>query len=299
MNDSIMDCLSSRKLKKYINCNLAEYSSIRLGTVADAVVFPDSAADFLDIIKRLREKDVRFCVVGGLSNTLFATDYYQGVVVITTALNALSVIDNGVRAECGVSMARLLSYAAESGYGGAEQLSLIPGTVGGAIRGNAGAHGISVSDILDSASLFFSDDVTVRTLTVADIGFTYRGSILKRRPGVYVLSADFKLAPISKEEYAKRRLEFSKLRSLSQPREPSLGSVFKQVNGVSAGYYIERAGLKGYRHGGAEISAKHAGFIVTHDGATWRDVMRLIEIAEERVHSVFGIYLEREVEIIR
>lgn len=298
MNDSKADCLSSRKFKIYKDYDLSKHSSIKVGGVADAVR-PRSASDFIEIIARLRANDIRFCVVGGMSNTLFATDAYSGVVVITTDVNGISLANGCVRAECGVTLASLMSYAAGCGYGGAEQLSLIPGTVGGAIRGNAGAHGLCISDVLDSVTLFFSDDLTLRTLPVLDVGLSYRSSIVKTRPGVYVVSADFKLAEATRDEYIERRRRFSELRHRTQPNEPSLGSVFKQVNGVSAGYYIERAGLKGYRLGGAEISSKHAGFIVTHDGATWRDVMSLIELAEKRVHSVFGIYLEREVEIIR
>ena len=300
MYDRLSDCLSSLKLKFLPFYPLHNISSIRIGPNAAICVFPSSAEEFVATLNLLYRVSVKFCVVGALTNTLFLGDVYDGVVVCTKDMRAARLSGDRLFAECGISLSAAILYAARRGYGGAEQLSLIPGTVGAAIRGNAGAHGMEISDILIGAWVYNVRDGSVRYLPKEDLCLVYRGSLIKSSAELYVLGAELLLSPTAIVEAFSRRKEFAAMRSLSQPIDkPSLGSVFKRAGGRSAGYYIERVGLKGYGCGGARISEKHAGFIVNHGGATADDVLDLISIAEARVFDRFGITLEREIVVLK
>ena len=300
MKDTVLDFLSSRKLKYACRTNTSKLSSIRVGGTVEILVEPHSAEEYLDVLRFLYLERVSHIVLGGLSNTLVATDLYEGVVVSTRALRRIEVSESEVYAECGVSLASLMSVAARCGLGGAEQLWLIPGTVGGAVRGNSGAHGLCIADVIKHADVFFAENGSVERLSGAELEFSYRSSLLKHTGGAYLLSATLSLNQCELMDILARRRKYLAMRQASQPIDkPSLGSVFKRCNGISAGYYIELAGLKGARFGGASISEKHAGFIVNDGNADWRDVVALVEYAERCVYSKLGIMLEREIEILR
>ena len=299
MYDKLSDYLSSRKIKFFSHYSMAKVSSIKAGGLAEFYVIPDSANDFIAIIDYLYNRSMPCVTVGGVTNTLFASDMYRGTVLSTRGMRTIRSEGGLVVAECGASLASVMSYAARIGLGGAEQLWLIPGTVGGAVRGNAGAHGLEMADIIEFADIYFPKSAKVCRLCRDELEFSYRTSLAKKHRDAYVMSVGIRLSKACLKEIRERRRYFLKLRAESQPMgSPSLGCVFKRVEGVSAGYYIDRAGLKGFAVGGAKVSEKHAGFIINAAGADHHDVASLVLAVESIVGSRLGIALNREIEIV-
>ena len=182
--------------------------------------------------------------------------------------------------------------------GGLEGLFGIPGTVGGMVRQNAGAFGYEVKDRFVLARCYFPDTGDIAELSPRDMEFTYRGSILSRK-GAILLCATFDFIYKKRDEILREIREYRDKRLLTQPLDkPSLGSVFKRHQGVGAGYYIDKLGLKGFSIGGACVSDKHAGFIINTGGATADDYLKLVDYVKSAVYSAFGIELEEEIEII-
>lgn len=295
----LSEYLNERKIKFSRRYQLSQLSSIRIGGYADYYISPTSASEFISIIDFLANRDIPRCVFGGATNTLFAFDSFAGAALSSIGMRGLYNVGDVFIAQCGVSLAALMSYAARLGYGGSEELWLIPGSVGGAVRGNAGAHGREISDILEYADVYFPKSRELRRIGREELGFSYRGSLIKSHKDAYVVSAAIRLEKSDYGKITERRRFFLEKRRSSQPTKlPSLGSIFKRIDGVGAGYYIDRAGLKGVQIGGAKISEEHAGFIVNAGGATHKDVLELISIIVKTVYAKFGIMPEKEIEII-
>ena len=201
-----------------------------------------------------------------------------------------------ITAWAGASLARVSAFAQASGLAGLEFASGIPGTLGGGCAMNAGAYGGQLSDVLIDARMLL--DGAVKTLTVEDMQMGYRTSLPLREGGI-VISARFALTPDNPESIAERMRELNARRREKQPlNRPSAGSTFKRPEGHFAGALIEQSGLKGYRVGGAQVSEKHAGFIVNAGGATAKDILTLIGIVQDEVLARFGVHLETEVRIL-
>lgn len=273
-------------------------SSIRLGGTAAVVAYPDSISMLTQLLRFLSEKAKKFKVVGKMSNVLPPDTRYDGLILKTTEMNNYSFTGTSLCAECGVSVPTLAYKTALLGISGLEELSGIPGTVGGLVAGNAGAFGKSVADVLSEATVYDAGRGTVLTLRNDELDFSYRNSIFKEKP-LFLLSAVFDLSPSSKEEVRAKILKYREERMSKQPYDySSLGSVFKRPEGAYAAKLIDDLGLRGYRIGGAMISEKHAGFIVNLGDATSSDVKRLVQYVEERVLTEYGITLEREIEYL-
>ena len=278
--------------------DLLPISSAKLPSIVRYAVYPDSEEKIVDLLHALSEIDIPYVVIGGMSNVLIKNGMYNGVAVITDKIRTKTVAEQRVTLGCGIRLAKEIHQAASMSLGGMEGLSGIPGTVGGMVRQNAGAYGYEISDRFMNATCYFVDERKIVTLMRDAMCFSYRHSILCDTKAV-LLSATFDLVPRPVKEINEEINSIRKKRQMSQPLEyPSLGSVFKRYAGQSAGFYIDRSGLKGERSGGAEVSPKHAGFIVNRGGATADDFLRLISRIKERVYSVFGIELEEEIEII-
>ena len=175
---------------------------------------------------------------------------------------------------------------------------MIPALIGGAVYNNAGAHGVNIADVFVSGYFFCLETRTIVEMNRSDMHFGYRYSILHER-GFILLSATFRLLPSAFPNVKAKIAEYAAMRRVNQPLEhPSLGSVFKKCNTTGAGYYIEKAGLKGYRIGGAEVSCKHAGFIINRSNASATDVIELIAFVKATVYRKFGVMLEEEIEFI-
>lgn len=298
MSYGITEYLKSRRFKYKEYYPLANRSAIGIGAMARYFVIPSGIDELVELLRFLYAASVKHRVIGKLSNLLICGDLYDGVIVSTAELTRKYAAESIFAAECGCSMPSLMTYAASLGYGGAEPLATIPGSVGGCVAGNAGAFGVECSDILVSAEIYFPDKDERVHLSASDMRFSYRDSLIKHERAV-LLGASFGLVKRTREEVMNTISSIRSQRRLSQPAGArSLGSVFKRVDEIGAGYYIDKAGLKGYSVGGASVSDVHAGFIVNTGAATSSDVLALIELIKEKVFSEFSVSLEEEIEIL-
>jgi len=297
MLESLIDVLKSKdyKLKEYES--LKSYSSLRIGGIARCIVCPDNADELLEVIRLCIKGNVPYKVVGGLTNILFAKEEYPLIFVKTTNTTIKNRAENIFCVESGVGFSSLVSFARQFNFGGMEELSGIPGTVGGAVFGNAGAYGKETADLFFKGEFYLRDKDEIKIMFRDELEFSYRNSILKEG-NLILLSACFKLSKSSQSTIDENVSIFRARRLASQPtRCYSLGSIFKRVDGISAGYYIDKAGLKGLRIGEAVVSTKHAGFIINEGNASPDDFLKLIKCIKDRVYEQFGVVLVEEIEI--
>ena len=281
------------------NVLLARYTSARIGGPADALVIANSANELAEIMSQLWELNTPNVLLGGGSNMLVSDRGVRGIVVLNRAKDV--IFDNGskpkVRAEAGVVFSNLARRAASHGLAGLEWATAVPGTVGGAVYGNAGAFGGDMAGSLIQAELL--TETGRETWPVEKMGYGYRTSVLKRQSLKFVvLWADLRLEHSTKEEVSAKISELSERRKATQPPGASMGSMFKNPPGDFAGRLIEAAGLKGTRIGSAEISPVHANFFVSHSQTKADDVRALVDLAQKSVAEKFGVNLELEIELI-
>jgi UDP-N-acetylmuramate dehydrogenase len=281
------------------------HTSFRIGGPADLYAVAASAQKLVELVSLAREQGIPYLIIGRGTNILVADEGIRGL-VIENGGQEISFEDAGgpdavLYAESGVLLWDLAHESARRGLGGLEWAVGIPGSVGGAVVGNAGAYGWYVGDVMRKATVLTADG-TVRELSAAEMGFGYRTSRFKGQVGQgeqeVILSAEFVLHPEPAQALAEKMADYTRRRGASQPTEPSAGSVFKRTEQYPAGFLIEQAGLKGMHIGGAQISPKHANFIVNLGGARAADVQALIDLAQERVREQFGAELELEIELV-
>jgi len=276
---------------------LARHVSFRIGGPADVLVLPPTLASLDAVVAWLYGEGVPFVVLGRGSNVLIADRGIRGV-VIKTGRGQEGVVYDGsrLRAECGASLPHLSRKTAERGLAGLEFAAGIPGSVGGAVVMNAGAHGHSMAELVRSARVRTPGGQTV--WTAGDLRFRYRHSRLQDEPGV-VLDCELELQPASAEATVARLEEWLRTRAESQPLgPPSSGCIFRNPDGDYAGRLIEAAGTKGLRVGGAIVSDRHANYILNTGGATARDVLALIDLVRGRVHDHAGADLATEIKML-
>lgn len=281
------------------NVSLAPYTSARIGGPADGLVTVSSADELANTVSRLWQMNVSYVILGGGSNVLISDKGVRGVVVLNKAKDVRFETGSRpkVRAEAGVVFANLARRAASHGLSGLEWAAAVPGTVGGAVYGNAGAFGGDMAGSLIQTELL--TDIGRQTWSVEKMEYGYRSSVLKRRSLKYVvLWADLWLEHSSKEAVSDKIAQFSARRKETQPPGASMGSMFKNPPGEYAGRLIEAAGLKGTRIGNAEISPVHANFFINHGQTKAEDVRALANLARESVAKKFGIELELEIEFV-
>lgn len=272
---------------------LAKYSSFRTGGKAANIIFPESTEEF---VTALRENPGA-AVLGNLSNTLVLDGGIDGTVIITTKLNSVSVNGNTVTAAAGASLTSVAVAARDASLAGCEFLYGIPGTVGGGVFMNAGAYGGEIADIIENA-VVFTPDGKVTTLSKDDLDLGYRTSKLQSTRYI-LLSAAFSLQSGNKEVISSAMDDLMNRRMTTQPLDkPSCGSTFKRPAGNFAGKLISDCGLKGMSVGGAQVSEKHAGFIVNSGGATSLDILDLVQLVKKTVFEKTGVLLEEEIRII-
>lgn len=281
------------------NVLLAPYTSARIGGPADVFVTADSAAELARIVKLLWKQDMPFTILGGGSNVLVSDKGIRGVVVMNRA-KAVRFHNGGepsVTVESGVVFSNLANRCASKGYGGIEWAATVPGTVGGAVYGNAGAFGGDMASNLIWADLLTAD--SREKYSVEQMGYGYRTSVLKRgEVKAIVLSAELRLKNSTREEAAVNIQQFSAHRKATQPPGASMGSMFKNPNGDYAGKLIEAAGLKGVRIGNAEISPLHGNFFINHTNTRAEDIRALIELVQKTVKEKQDVELELEIELV-
>ena len=276
---------------------MARHTTFRVGGPADVMFFPASAEQITAALEAAAGLGVPALVVGNGSNLLVRDGGIRGLVVaLGEGYSAVACEGETITAQAGASLARVAQAAQAAGLAGLEFASGIPGSLGGGCAMNAGAYGGQLSDVLLSAQVLL--DGAVRTLSRDEMEMGYRTTLPLRRGGV-VLSARFGLRRDEPEAIAARMRELNGRRRDKQPLNyPSAGSVFKRPEGYFAGALIEQAGLKGRAVGGAQVSEKHAGFVVNTGGATFKDVKALMDVIREEVYRRHGVLLEPEVEIL-
>ena len=286
---------------------LARYTAARLGGPADWFLEVRSTSELVRAVRNLWEEDFPFHILGGGSNVLVSDRGVRGLVLLNRARKVQFETQRTppmVWAESGANFGLIARQAAQHGLSGLEWAAGIPGTLGGAIVGNAGAHGADISANLHVAEILHRNQQDParsarQTWTKDELEYGYRSSWLKTHPGqAIVLSAWLILQAGTEGQMQARMDEFAEYRRRTQPPGASLGSIFKNPPGDYAGRLIEAAGLKGARMGGSEISPKHANFFINHEGAKAEDLRRLIELAQNEVHRQFGVTLELEIELL-
>lgn len=287
---------------KVINaCPLKDYVSIKAGGNADKLIIPRDIEELVETIKELKREGVPYYLLGNGSNTLFSDKGFRGAVVVTTELNQIKKEDITVTAQCGATLNALALFCANHSLEGVEYLFGIPGTVGGGVFMNAGAFCGEIKDTFVKGTCLFFDDLgetVIRELTREEMEFGYRKSSLAKNNGI-LLDATFELSAGNKKIIKEKMNKYMGLRKQKQPLEyPSCGSVFKRPEGHYAGALIEQCGLKGYSIGGAQVSTKHAGFIINKNNASADDVIALIKYVSDTVYDKTGVRLEPEVRII-
>jgi UDP-N-acetylmuramate dehydrogenase len=275
---------------------LAKHTSLRLGGPADLFVRVTSEEDLRGAVAVARQHELPVFVLGGGTNLLVADKGIRGV-VIENAWSADEVEGDTVTASSGTPLAHVAAVAARSGIEGLEWMATVPGTVGGAVHGNAGAFGSETADVLVDAELMDLNGDSW-TATNAELGFAYRRSALQGTP-VIVVRARFRGRPGDRAAAVRRIKEIANERAAKQPlAQPNTGSIFRNPPGDFAGRLIEAAGLKGHRLGGAMVSEKHANFIVNTGTATAGEVRELMRLCQREVKERFGVDLVPEVEIV-
>ena len=277
---------------------LSRVTSFHIGGNADLAVYPADAEAFAYALDAVVQAGVPYTVIGNGSNTLVRAGGFRGVVVVTTDMRRVTIDGTRLTGGCGVLLGSIGTNASRAGLAGAEFANGIPGTLGGAVYMNAGAYGGQLADIVCETVCYDLDARQVLHLDNAAQHFGYRHSVFMEKNYI-ILSATLQLTKDEPDAIRARMNDYLARRREKQPLEyPSAGSVFKRPEGHFAGKLIEDAGLKGLRVGGAEVSPKHAGFIVNVGGATARDVLELIERIREKVYAMSGVTLECEIRTI-
>jgi len=277
---------------------LARHTTMRVGGTADLLVTAHNAFELRALVRFGRSRGLPVLLLGRGSNVIVSDHGVRGLVIHVRA-EGTRLEDGRYRAEAGVPMARAATETQKAGLTGLEFGLAIPGSVGGAVWANAGAHGSDVEQVIDSADVLLADGSEQR-LSRDALDLAYRDSRFKHARDEVVLGATFVLEPAPPDVIKARLDEIRRWRQEHQPLGlPSAGSVFRNPSdGPSAGELIDRAGLKGHRIGRARISEKHANFIVTEAGAKAADVRRLIEDVQARIEARDGVKLRPEVELI-
>jgi len=275
--------------------SLASHTTWKIGGPADALVIPGNREELSHLIRLLHQHGVNWQVLGRGSNTLATDKGYRGVIVkLGDAFGEAGFDGNTVTAGASYSFIRLSVIAGKEGLTGLEFAGGIPGSVGGAVYMNAGAHGSDVSRIFQSADIVWEDG-NEATLNGEQMMFAYRHSVLQERRGI-VTKAAFLLEQGDRKEIAAAMASYKDRRRRTQPlQQATAGSVFRNPPGDHAARLIEAAGLKGAREGGVEVSPIHANFIVNLGGATAEDVLTLIGRIQSTIEDRFGIRLVPEV----
>lgn len=273
-----------------------DFCTFKVGGELEYLVCPKTLDDFCRYLLSLDSHNIKYKVVGNMSNILPLDGLNKGVFITTRFIGEQpQVFGNHVTAYCGYSLPALCYKTAMLGLSGLENLCGVPATVGGAVFNNAGAFGQSIGDTLESLLVYSKGKIISVGADYAKL--SYRNSVFQVS-GEIVLSATFKLTEQNPQAILKKMAQISAQRKSQQPNLPSAGSVFKKVENQSAGYLIDQAGLKGTIIGGAQISPVHANFIVNLGTATSKDIKALVNLTQAKVKEKFHICLTREIEYL-
>lgn len=277
---------------------LKDHSTMRVGGIAKRACFPDTVEDLCKAVWECSMENEKFIIVGNCSNIVFPDEGYNGTVIFTYKLKGITVEGTRLTALCGEKLTAVAKAAADASLSGLEFAYGIPGTVGGGVFMNAGAYGGEIKDCLSSVRVLdLNGEISMLPAESLELG--YRHSILMEKD-LFVLDATFDLVRGDREQIKSKNEENMRKRSDKQPLDmPSCGSVFKRPEGHYAGALIEQCGLKGFSIGGAQVSEKHAGFIVNTGDATAADIENLIKHIQNTVFENTGVTLTPEIRILK
>ncbi len=294
-----LDCPADQMIL-YTNEPMSRHTSFRIGGPADLLVSPKTERAICSVMRAAKKAGLPVTVLGNGSNVLVKDEGIRGVVVcIGTEYGNVSVEGTLLKAQSGALLSVLSSEACRAGLTGLEFAGGIPGSLGGALFMNAGAYDGQMADVVVSSRYYDAKIDAVGTLTAGEHAFAYRSSVFKSHPEWIALSAVLQLKEGDPTAIRAKMDDFAQRRREKQPLNyPSAGSTFKRPKGYFAGKLIQDAGLMGYTIGGAQVSEKHAGFVINRGDATCEDVLHLIEHVQKEVRRQFGVELEPEVRML-
>jgi len=296
----IEDIIKNSDLKAaeiFLNEPMSKHTSFKIGGMAECYIKINTKEDLETILKVSNTYKIPLTVIGNGTNILVKDNGIKGIVAKINIKNIEIDSNNVAKVGAGNSLAEIAQVLKQNELTGFEELSGIPGTIGGAIRMNAGAHGKEIKDIIINATAIDYEG-NIRKFTNEEMQFEYRNSIFSKEKYI-ILEAELQLTKGNKDEIAEKMKEFAEWRKEKQPLEyPNAGSTFKRGDGFMTAQLIDQCGLKGYSVGGAQISTKHAGFIINKDNAKAKDVLELVQIAKEKVKNKFDKEIQLEIEVI-
>ncbi len=302
------------------NIPLAQYTSFKIGGPARFFYEAGSAEEIIKAVKAAQKCNIPFFILGGGSNILVSDQGFEGLVVKTGNKN-IEIKEGVIKAGAGAELKELVHFALENSLSGLEWAASVPGSVGGAVRGNAAAFDGSMAECIKRVEVFDAQKLEKRFLNKKECRYHYKESLFKSNPGLIILGAEIELTPGDKQEIEKKMKDNLEYRRSNHPLQyGSAGCVFKnclskitdpelqkrfpllekfnEQGAIPAGYLIDRAGLRGVTRGGAEVSTQHANFIVNKKKATAQDLVFLINLVKEKVKQVFGVELEEEIQYL-
>ena len=280
------------------NVELKKYTTFKLEARAKFMVFPKTINELLNLVTFIKLNEIKYKVIGNGSNLIFVNKYYDGILINLSEINHFNLTGNKLVVGAGYSLMSLANKVSKLGYSGLEFATGIPGTVGGAVYMNAGAYNSDMGYVVSEIKVL-TPSLEFKTLYNKDLHFHYRESFLQEHKDYICLEATIALKKGNKDEILELIEERKKRRIMSQPLEfPSAGSVFRNPVNDYAGRLIEEIGYKGKKIGGAEVSQKHANFIINTGNATGADVKKLISEIQTQVKAKFDIELKAEQEYV-
>lgn len=276
-------------IKKLCNFKFSDYTTYRLGGAAKAAYFPETEAEAAAVFDYLKKAGEKYTVLGKGSNVLVADGFYDGYVICTKFLRGIIKDDNGIYCRAGITVAELLKFCIKEGIGGLEYLAGIPASIGGLALMNGGILEKHISENVSSVTIY---DGKTRELSKNECNFAHKHSIMRDIDCV-VLGVKLSFSAVPREA-VKEKVQYYLKKRQSQPKGKTCGCVFKNPPDASAGMLIDKAGIKGLKYGGAEVSSQHANFIV-NNGAKASDIYNLIAEVKRRVYDFCGVTLEEEV----
>lgn len=295
-------CEKIGKERVYRNEQMKNHTSFKIGGTADIFIKVDSIEHLIDVLKIAKERNIPFYLIGNGSNLLVKDRGIRGIVLQLDWKEYFIQKEQEkyiVTAQAGVKLAMLAQKVLQQELTGLEFASGIPGTIGGAIRMNAGAYGSEFKDIVITTKYLDSNTYEIKELTNSEQEFSYRNSIFCKQKNYIILETKLELEQGKKEEIESKMQEYARQRKEKQPLEfPSAGSTFKRTDGQITAKLIDECGLKGYCIGDAQVSKKHAGFVINKGNATAQEVLTLVEEIKKRVYNQFKVKIELEIEVI-
>lgn len=295
----LMQEIKKGQFGKYIeNASLKNFTTYKVGGIAKVIVYPKDVDHLIKLLKLIKQKNIKYKILGNGSNLLFSDKEYNGVLIKLDEFNELELNGTSITVGAGYSLMKLAAFATRKSLAGLEFASGIPGTIGGAVFMNAGAYKSDMGYIVKRVKVL-TPDFTIISMTNRELNFHYRSSFFQKHPDFICLEATLSLRNGQKDKLLEVIKDRKQRRLNEQPLEyPSAGSVFRNPEGLSSGKLIDDLGLKGLRKGNAQISEKHANFIINRGNAKATDIKELMEFTKNLVKEKYNIDLKIEQEFV-